>query len=234
MSSTVVRVVSGETLQIRTGVMQGIGPQGPTGPTGPAGPEGQRGPEGPQGETGYVDDKCTLVQGGQQGVAGGEATLVAFSQVVVDDLSTQLSATNYRPRSGNFYLSAYVRFQHTDGSPTGYRTVEILQGGQVVWADTRAVLPDTAFLDITVAGGIKITNDEEIVQVRAYSSDPDPIVIERSRMWISPHGPGVQGPPGPRGPLGPVGPAGIAGPIGPPGNPDGYGSTFADLAAEGA
>lgn len=233
MSSTVIRVVSGETLQIRTGVMQGIGPQGPTGPTGPPGPQGERGEIGVQGETGYVSQESTLVTGGNQGVSANGNTLVSFSQVIHDDLSTQQSATNYQPGEGNYYLAAYVRFNHTSGSPVGHRTVEVLQGGQVVWADTRPVLPNTNFIDINVAGGVRVTGDD-LIQVRASSTDTNPVVIEASRLWISPHGPGTRGPQGPPGPLGPVGPTGIAGPIGPPGNPDGYGATFADLAAEGA
>lgn len=233
MSSTVIRVVSGETLQIRTGVIQGIGPQGPTGPTGPPGPQGERGEQGPQGETGHVSQECTIVTGGSQGVPANDTTLVSFDQVVYDDLSTQQSATNYRPAEGNYYLSAHVRFQHTEGNPVGHRSVEILQGGQVVWADMRPVLPNTNFIDVSVAGGVRV-NGDELIQVRAGSTDNSPVVIETARLWISPHGPGERGPQGPPGPLGPVGPTGIAGPIGPPGNPDGYGTTFADLAAEGA
>ena len=61
MSSTTRRLASGDVLHIRTGVLQGIGPQGPRGATGQRGEKGETGPQGMPGPTGYVVESVTEV-----------------------------------------------------------------------------------------------------------------------------------------------------------------------------
>jgi hypothetical protein len=56
MSSNSIRLVSGGTLQVRTGVMRGLGPQGPTGPEGDAGSAILSGPTAPTSGAGTDGD----------------------------------------------------------------------------------------------------------------------------------------------------------------------------------
>lgn len=217
MSSNIVRLGSGEKILVRTGVLQGIGPEGPTGPQGLTGPPGEQGPQGERGLTGYVDDHCTIVTASAQSLPGQTPTVVAFDTVIVDELASQVSTSSYRPGVGTFYVSAWIKFANTDGSVTGERLVEILQAGTVISADRRVVLSTSAYTDMTVAMGVRITNANDTIQIRAYSSDADTIQINAGRLWISPHGPGPQGPAGPAGPIGLPGATGIQGVPGPPG-----------------
>ena len=58
--NTTVRLASGGTLQVRTGVLRGAGPQGPVGPVGPQGPTGATGPTGPAGSVGDASSTASL------------------------------------------------------------------------------------------------------------------------------------------------------------------------------
>lgn len=50
----IIRLTNGGAIQVRTGVLQGVGPVGPAGPTGPTGPAGPTGATGPAGADGEV------------------------------------------------------------------------------------------------------------------------------------------------------------------------------------
>lgn len=231
--SSVRRITSGSTIQIRTGTISGIGPTGPTGPAGPPGPMGPDGRQGEQGEVGFVDDACTIASAGSpQAVAGDSQVLVMFSSVELDDLATVTSATSFLPREGNYYVGVYIRLEHTGEPPQGYRQVELLAGGITIAATSSWMNPNELFADFNVATGVRTTGSQSI-QVRVTNGDSESIVISSARIWISPHGPGMPGPVGPRGPIGPVGPRGVAGPTGPAGG-DVEGITFRELRAAGA
>ena len=55
--SNVIRMVNGGTIQVRTGVMAGVGPQGQRGLIGPPGIDGPQGPDGPEGPIGQILQK---------------------------------------------------------------------------------------------------------------------------------------------------------------------------------
>ena len=57
--ANVVRLVNGGTIQVKTGVLQGVGPQGPRGYVGPQGPQGEQGPVGEQGQIGQILQQAT-------------------------------------------------------------------------------------------------------------------------------------------------------------------------------
>lgn len=229
--SSVRRITSGSTIQIRTGAIAGIGPTGPTGRTGPAGPEGEQGVQGEQGPVGYVSQECTISRlGGVQTVAPGGNTLIQFDTVELDDLGTVTSSTTFRPDEGNFYIGVWVSIHNTGDLPSGYRRLELVQGTQVVAATSDWMEANQERVDLNIATGVRVSGAQNI-QVRVFSSDDEPCVAESARIWISPHGPGVRGPVGSRGNIGPPGPRGIAGPTGPAGGSV-EGVTFRDLRDE--
>jgi len=233
MSSTITRLRSGDQIQIRTGAVQGIGPQGPSGPTGGSGPEGPAGPQGAKGDTGFVSESAVLATSGgsPQSVAASTNTLVNFPTVVVDEMSAKQSDTNFRPGAGRYFVTAYVNFSKGT-AVTGARIIRILQNGAVVWANT---LPNTATSTLTaselsVAGGLVLAAND-IITVQVWHNDSVSLSLNPARLFISRTGPGPQGPEGPQGPQGPVGATGAAGAQGPAGTVGNNNTTFAQIAA---
>ena len=226
--SSVRRITSGSTIQIRTGAIAGIGPSGPTGPTGPEGPSGPVGPQGERGEVGYVSQACTIATiASNQTIAGETSTIVQFDTTVVDDLATVISATTFLPTEGVYYVGAWASLANTGATPSGLRRLELLQAGQVVAASSVWVNSNMLTVDLNVATGVMVDGVDNL-QLRIYSGDDEACVLSSARMWISPHGPGMRGPAGPAGPIGEVGPRGVAGPTGPAGG-DVEGVTFREL-----
>lgn len=219
MSSSIVRVGNGGTIQVRTGVIAGIGPTGPTGPTGPVGPQGIRGVQGERGETGYVSEAATIARRtSQQSVPVATSTLVQFDVVDIDELSAYSSSTNFVPGAHSLYMSVWVRFDRGGGAASGSRVVEILQGGVPVAANQgHARGGSNTIVDVTCVTGVKIVNPDEILSVRVWQNDSVAIPITSARVWLCRTGPGPQGPqgiPGEQGPVGPVGAQGLTGPQG--------------------
>ena len=234
MSST-RRLTSGSAIQITTGTLRGIGPVGPKGPTGPVGPRGVDGPVGPQGETGVVSRACTDARLTSELTipANGNVTM-QFDSVVVDELDVVASLTNIRlDAANNYYLSAHVTISNTTGTPTGTRMIELLEGSNVLASNTIALSSTSVDVSLNLATGIRATDPNLVYTIRVSSTDTSPSVLTGGRVFISPHGPGVQGPVGPKGATGEPGPRGIQGPVGPPGG-DVEGVTFNDLKAVGA
>ena len=52
--ANVIRLVNGGSIQVRTGVIQGVGPQGPRGVQGNQGIDGDQGPQGEPGPIGQI------------------------------------------------------------------------------------------------------------------------------------------------------------------------------------
>lgn len=226
MTSTMRRLSTGETVVIRTGVIQGIGPQGPVGPTGPQGSEGPQGPQGIPGPTGYVDESATEATGSGT-VSHNSASIASFSNVVKDEASVYASATTLNLYAGGWQGTAWVRFaKRASVNGTGSRRVEVLLGGNVVAGQTVAAAPDVD-TDVTVAFTVAPTSGANL-QVRIFQSDGATLNYT-SRLWCSRIGAGVQGPEGPAGPQGPTGGVGPTGPAGPPGSLIDSDTTFADL-----
>src|SRR4051812_37067117 len=94
--SNVIRLVNGGTIQVRTGVLAGIGPSGPRGLIGETGPDG---PQGPVGETGAMGQilqvQTKAVVSGTTTLNPDTDTLIAFGSVSYDDLSAATSSTNF-------------------------------------------------------------------------------------------------------------------------------------------
>lgn len=229
-----VRIASGETIQIRTGILQGIGPVGPTGPTGPQGLQGLQGETGPAGPIGQLGEFATDVRSAAaQSIATATNTLVIFDTVVIDDYSAMQSSTNFKPGVGNYYIVAYVKFTKQVGNAVGARALRILTttptatvGGQSV---TAAATIET---ELTVQTGLRITDPNTVISIQAYQVEGTTLQLAAgSRLWICRTGSGPQGIQGIQGVIGPIGPVGPAGPQGPAGTVGNNTTTFAQLEA---
>lgn len=232
MSSTVVRVATGDTIQIRTGVVQGIGPQGPVGPTGPVGPAGDPGPQGVAGPAGQViENSFEAVLNTAQSVASGTNTLVAFDSVLTDEFSATQSQTNYKPGVGDFVVTAYVQItKRSNVVATGSRTIRILKGGNVLAAVSVAA-PPTVAADLNISTAMRNLSPDDIIQVQVLQDEGATLQVLTARLWMSRTGPGPQGPKGDVGPKGDIGPAGPQGPKGASGTVGSNVTTFAALEA---
>jgi hypothetical protein len=212
--SNVVRLVNGGSIQVRTGVMQGIGPQGPQGPAGPQGIQGEQGPIGETGPMGAI-----LKQMARSSVATGfpvaanTDTLVNWGAVSDDDMSVfSTTTTNLTLTTpGDYNLSTWVRF---DDAVAGIREVWFVTAGTTI---ARKSVTSTAgqpfYVDLAhpyrAVGG-------DVVNVYARSTQATN--IGQGAVCVNRLGVGPAGPAGPVGPQGPVGAQGLVGPQGPGGN----------------
>src|SRR5688572_3203978 len=90
----IVRLSSGGQIQVRTGVLSGVGPQGPRGLVGPPGADGAQGPAGQTGPMGVVAKMMSrAVVSSTTSVTANTNTEVAFATVNYDDLGCFTSAT---------------------------------------------------------------------------------------------------------------------------------------------
>lgn len=226
----VIRLNNGGVIQIRTGVLQGIGPVGPRGLQGETGPAG---PEGPQGETGPMGAISTYLSSTQVGattaVAADLDTMVSFGSVLIDDLNAFASATNISPTDpGDYQISAWVRFDSPANAGDGSRALwlESSVNGTLIRTQTTAVADEPTYLSLswpvrTVVG--------ETLNVFARSGDDLSVGISAGGLALVRIGSGPKGDVGAQGPEGPVGPAGPQGPQGPAGSAGGAYTTYGDL-----
>lgn len=225
MTSTVRRLNAGSTIHIRTGVLQGIGPQGPRGATGPQGIRGPIGSPGPPGPTGYVDESAMRASGSGN-VAHGTPTIATFASLTDDSEGIYDSSTTFTLHTGNWQGMAHIRFAKRSVAGSGSRKVEIVNtGGTVIAATSVAAAPDDD-THVTVSFALR-ANTGIGIQVRITQTDGATLNYNSS-IFVSRIGPGAPGPMGPEGPTGPPGPRGNPGPVGPSGtlSPS---TTFADL-----
>lgn len=229
-SAQVVRVSGGDTIQIREGVLSGIGPQGPTGPSGPKGLTGDPGPQGVPGPTGQVNDFYSLAnnKGNPVAVGSNTDTIMSFPTVVADQPSLVASLTNFVLPTGLWMVNARLVFaKPSSASASGWRRTSVFYDGTEWDAETRVALTDTdtytglhSLVPVTAAG--------RVLQVHCLHSDVVALSVI-AKITITRIGPGAQGLPGPQGDQGPVGQTGPPGPQGPPGSLVNNTTTFAAI-----
>lgn len=225
MTFQVTRLESGGMVQIRTGVLQGIGPQGPTGATGPQGETGPAGPQGIPGPTGGVDEFSTSVTAATQALALTSVTSnypsawtnVSFGTVVRDELSAVASAVNYKlPAGADYFIQARIRFyKQASVDATGFRGIQAVYNGVVI-AETLVSPPGKVDAIIGLTCNIRSTSFSDILNIKVCHSDTATLNITGA-LWLNRTGPGAQGAQGDQGIQGPIGPQGVQGPIGPAG-----------------
>jgi len=221
--SNVVRLVSGGSIQVRTGVIQGIGPQGPTGPAGPQGIDGPQGPvgdSGPQGQILQLQGLSSVATNNP--LSSGADTVIAFGSVSYDDLSTFTSTSNITlTAAGDYLLSCWLRFDAATATKREmwFQTGSTTIARKTMMADTGIVYCDLA-MPFRAAGG-------EVVNVHALAGVATG--ISQGAVTVTRVGSGPPGPQGPVGPQGPIGATGAQGPAGPAGSSSSGYATYALL-----
>ena len=222
--SNVIRLTNGGAIQVRTGVIQGIGPQGPTGV---AGPQGADGPQGPTGDTGPMGQILQL-QGlskvaTNNPIAANADTVLAFGSVSYDDLNCFTSTVNITlSAAGDYLLSTWVRFD--DAAASG-RDVWFATGSTTIARASRlAGVGAPFYVDLSfpyrAAGG-------EVVNVLARAGAATGVSL--GSITVTRVGSGPPGPAGPQGIQGPVGATGAQGPAGTAGTANSGFTKYSDL-----
>lgn len=232
MNYQVIKVASGETIQVRTGVLQGIGAQGPVGPTGPAGPTGDQGPQGETGPMGQISSfSSELTIGGATALGSGTPGPISFDTTVRDDLAVITSATTFTaPDNMDLFFSVWVQFGLPADAADGYRQLELRTGGSFATALWKVNCPATIGVptQLVMTTTVKAAASQAF-QIWGVHNDSLSVATSAGRLAIYRVGSGPAGEAGPEGPVGPVGPVGPAGPAGPDGSATTGFATYADL-----
>lgn len=230
----IIKVSSGETIQVRTGVLQGIGPQGPTGPTGPQGLQGEQGPIGPTGPMGSINQlnaEARVVSGFT--VAPDSTTVATFDSVVRDEISIITSGTTFTaPQAMDVFFMVWLQFAAPTDLADSWRHVELYSSAVGVFASQSlsAVNDGTNPIDVNLTATLRMSANQT-AQVRVRHSDSMNLTVPTGRITMYRIGSGPEGVAGPQGPTGPAGVQGIPGPQGPTGNASSGYSTYAGLKA---
>lgn len=228
----VIKVASGETIQIRTGVLQGIGAQGPVGPIGPPGPQGDQGTQGDRGETGSIQSfssECTI--GGATALGSGTAAPISFDTNVRDDLAVVTSATTFTaPVAMDLFFSVWVQFGLPADAADGYRQLELRTGGSFATAIWKVNTIATVGVptQLVMTGTVKASAGQAF-QIWGVHNDSLSVAASAGRLDIYRVGSGPAGEQGPEGPVGDVGPAGPPGVAGPDGSASSGFAHYSDL-----
>lgn len=228
--TSVTRIVSGDVIQVRTGVVQGIGPEGPTGPQGPQGLDGPAGPQGVPGPMGQIDDYFTYAHsiGNALSIAANTPTLANMNTVVRDDPGLVATLTTVLLPIGTWYLQASVTFVKPSAqNGGGWRKIDVVYDSSVWDTEIQNAIADT---DTTFACRTMIPATTEGLSVNFRLTHSDTVAVSTiSKFFITKLGPGAEGPAGPTGPSGPVGPTGPTGPLGPAGTLVDNNTTFENI-----
>lgn len=229
--ANIVRLLNGGQLQVRTGVLQGVGPQGPAGPQGPMGnegPVGDIGPTGPPGAITQFASKYNVNTG--QSLTPDVAALVSFGNVVYDDHSAYTSSTAFTlPSIGDYLFTSWVEINKATTLGDGPRSLwlESETQGMISRVQCLAVADTSTFLNLH--GFVRTTVVNEIFHIYALSGDDETVSLSAGTVTICRIGSGPKGDTGPQGPEGPVGAQGIQGPQGDEGSGVGPFATYGEV-----
>lgn len=232
MNYQVVKINNGDTIQIRTGVLQGIGAPGPTGPIGPQGVIGEQGTQGEVGPMGQISSFSSEVTvAGSTSLGSGTAAPITFGTTVRDDLALITSGTTFTaPSAMDLFFSLYIKFDLPGDAADGYRELQLRTGGSFAttqWAvNHNAVLGRVTYVNLTCT--VKAASAQAF-QIWGLHNDSLSVGVTEGRLAIYRVGSGPAGEAGPEGPTGPVGPAGPAGPTGPDGSASSGFAHYSDL-----
>lgn|SRR5262245_8131495 len=210
--SNVVRLVNGGSIQVRTGVIQGIGPQGPMGIQGTQGLQGEQGPIGEAGPMGQILKKaCRFDLLTNQPLTANTDTQLAFGSVPYDELAAHQSDTNFvLAEDGDYQVSIWVRF---DDAAATSRELWFSVGSTLIARSSRVAFTGAAFY-VDLSYPYRATAGQ-VINVYARSGTATAISLGGYTMTRMGSGPqGAVGPTGATGATGPTGPQGAAGPSG--------------------
>jgi hypothetical protein len=227
----IIKLDNGSTIQVRTGVLAGIGPQGPRGLIGPAGPQGEQGPQGEVGATGSITAYASRFVAAVQALSAAAETNVAFATVSYDDIGVQQSTTSFvAPEGGDYWFACtlFVTDYGTAGRLVAYivsSTDGRVAGNQITlgsgWASGVPTPIGVGYLARAVEG--------ETFSIKVISDAADTAISVSGVLSVTRVGPGPEGPQGPTGPQGPVGPEGPTGPTGADGDAGSGYATYGDI-----
>lgn len=227
-----IKLINGSAVQVRTGVVQGIGPQGPTGPIGPTGPQGDQGPVGETGPAGSISQfqSCYTIGGTQSIGTPSTPTQVSFGTIAYDDLSAHTSSVNFTlSNPGDYEFCVFVNMPAPAGGPSGHRELYIqASGGGEIIGHLRVPANSSGATILQVSGRCRVAVST-IYNVWVSQGDNEAVDITSGRLTITRVGSGPQGPQGPAGPTGPTGNTGPQGPTGPAGSGSGPFLTYGDV-----
>jgi hypothetical protein len=199
--SSVVRLTSGGSIQVRTGVIQGIGPTGPEGPAGdigPEGPEGAQGVEGPPGQFEYVLSKCTAT--GQSLVINTDSNIV-WNAATHDELGARTNSTTLTlVEVGDYMINVWIQFAVCGTPPsTGQRHVWVQSATNGTLARVALDAHTTSNTHAHVTAVHRSTVANEVINIKARNEDGHAVSISGGNVTITKIGAGLTGPEGPQG-----------------------------------
>lgn len=231
--ANVIKLINGGAIQVRTGVLAGVGPVGPRGPRGNVGPEGPQGPDGPDGPQGGISQyQARANWSANTSVAASTATIVAFGSVAYDDMSVFASSTNMSfSEEGDYMISAYVKFAEPAGATAGTRELRVysLTNTTTMWFSSvnATALDDVTYVSIAYPHRVLVA--DEVMQIRVFQGDNESMNITGGAVVVTRMGSGAQGLRGVQGIQGPIGLTGPTGPTGATGSAgDGY-ATYGEI-----
>lgn len=216
-----VRLINGATVQVRTGVIQGIGPTGPRGPVGGPGPQGDQGPQGPTGPLGQILEQFTLANvNSVQTMAAATDVLVSFNQTVRDQLGCIFSGSQFKIKDiGDYLVSCWLGIQKpVAGSSSGGRSMRVVSTtqGDMARVSAQSISNEATYLNLCFP--IHTTIPDEMINLIARSGDSNPCDLTSGAIGFTRLGSGPIGPQGNQGVQGPIGPTGAKGDTGPQGS----------------
>jgi len=233
MSGNIIRLTNGGSIQVRTGVLQGVGPVGPRGQVGPPGPDGPAGPPGESGPPGQIIQRqAKFIASGTTALNPDTDTLVAFATTDYDDIGSATSTTSFQlPELGDYQLNVWLRFALPANAADDVREVALVSdlNGEIARTSVPATVGRETYVSLSFPH--RATQAGEVIQVFARSGDDLALNIDAGALAITRTGSGPKGDPGPQGPQGLTGAQGIQGPQGDPGSAGTGYATYAELDA---
>lgn len=228
--SNAIRLPNGGVIEVRTGVLQGIGPTGPRGLVGIDGPEGPQGADGETGPPGAIlqyFSRATVSS--TTSLTTNTDTLLAFATVNYDDLDVFASSTAITfAEDGDYMLNAWVRFDLPANAGDSIRQIwwQSTVGGVLARNSCLAVADEATYVSLS---WVERISTGTTVHLYGRHSDDLSVGVSSGAVSICRVGSGPQGATGATGAAGPVGPAGPAGPTGATGSASSGFATYADL-----
>jgi hypothetical protein len=200
--SSVVRLTSGGSIQVRTGVIQGIGPTGPEGPAGPIGADGPVGPQGVQGVPGQFTNFLTKCTATGQSLAINTDTNVVWNTTTLDELGARVGTTSIKLAAiGDYMFNVWIQFAVCGTPPTtGQRHlwVESSTAGVTV-ARVALDAHATSNTHVSLTTVYRSTVVDESMRIKVRNEDGHAVSITGGNYTLTRVGAGLTGPQGPQG-----------------------------------
>lgn len=230
-TSQIVRIPNGGSVQVRTGVLRGAGPQGPMGPSGPAGPAGVQGPAGPQGAfTGLrsdLADNSAVACAADHWYPASFGTAPTQNDLLVvptpwDGLNLQFKYPYDQLVVISGYFEPYAGVGFT-GTASGSRRMRLVNASGVVLGNLETeVAASTVGPTRVKLSDIVRPDPSQKYHLEVQAADAGGVTFDVRALTIMQLGAGPPGPIGPQGPVGATGPQGPTGATGSAGS--GYSS----------